>query len=137
MVLAGYLCFLEVAAVTALAVAISTRLPFGPTLVLCVALFVLGHLANHLVGLFAPEGGQLQVEQAGFLAAAWRWPAYGVARVLAALLPNLENFNVSGGLNTGRAIPYTYVLGASAYALLYCGAALSIGAAALENREYP
>jgi len=71
------LAFMETVVLTSISVAISTRLPMMANLIICAAVYVLGHLvpmlANSALG---------QIEQVGF-----------VAGLLAAVLPVLEHFN--------------------------------------------
>jgi hypothetical protein len=133
--LGGTMCFLQAAILTAVSVALATRLGFLPNAALCLTLYLLGHVSEALLALTAPEAGQLAIEEAGFLGALVQWPAYGAARVASALLPGLSTFRVADALNSGAAIPYTYVVAAAGYALLYIGAALAAGVAALEGRE--
>jgi hypothetical protein len=131
----GAMCFLQAAILTAVSVALATRLGFVLNAALCVALYLLGHMSDAVLALTVPEASRLAVEQAGFFEALVRWPAYGAARLASAFLPGLGTFRVTDGLNSGAAIPYTYVVAAVGYALLYIGAALAAGVAALEGGE--
>jgi hypothetical protein len=131
----GTMCFLQAAVLTAVSVALATRLGFLPNAALCLALYLLGHMSDALLALTVPEAGRLAVEQAGFFEAVVRWPAHGAVRIVSVLLPGLGTFRVGDGLNSGGAIPYTYVLAAVGYAVLYSGAVLAAGVAALEGRE--
>ncbi len=59
-------------------------------------------------------------------AAIMRWLSY--------LLPNFENFSVTGSVAHGVAIPRTLILHNTAYAALYCAVVLT-GAAIIFSRR--
>ena len=72
---------------TAISVAISTRLPMLANLVVCILVFFLGHLSPVLVEV----SGQTQVnELVGFMARFFAW-----------VLPSLEFFNAGPSISTG------------------------------------
>ena len=87
------LAFMEAVVLTAISVAISTRLPMLANLIICASIYVLGHLvpilANSAVG---------QIEFVRF-----------VANLLAAILPVLDHFNISAGISTGQEVPLAYL----------------------------
>ena len=84
------LAFMEAVVLTAISVAISTRLPMLANLIICASIYVLGHLvpilANSAVG---------QIEFVRF-----------VANLLAAILPVFDHFNISAGISTGQHVPW-------------------------------
>jgi len=63
--------------------------------------------------------------------------AFGrVLTVTADVLPDLSLFNMRTLASNGTPTTLGHLLIASAYALLYCGCALALGAAALESRDF-
>lgn len=113
------LAFFEVAVLSAISVAISTRLPMLVNLVVCLALFVLGHLTPILV-----QASAEQFELVGFMAG-----------FFATVLPALEVFNVQPAVATGSTIPSSYVLLASVYCVAYSTAAILLAFILFEDRD--
>jgi ABC-type transport system involved in multi-copper enzyme maturation permease subunit len=114
--------FLEVTVLTAVSVAISTRLPMLVNLVVCIAIFFLGHLSPVLVD--ATSQGQVN-ELVAFMARLFAWA-----------LPSLEFFNAGPSISTGAVIPWAgYVLPALGYCVLYSGAALLFAFLLFEDRD--
>jgi ABC-type transport system involved in multi-copper enzyme maturation permease subunit len=114
--------FFEISVLTAVSVAISTRLPMLVNLVVCISIFFLGHLTPVLVQ--ATEQGKSN-ELVHFMANLF---AFG--------LPELEFFNVSPAISTGAVIPWLgYVLPSLGYCLLYSGAALLFAFLLFEDRD--
>jgi ABC-type transport system involved in multi-copper enzyme maturation permease subunit len=115
--------FFEVSVLAAVSVAISTRLPMLVNLVVCIALFFLGHLTPVLVE--ATNQGQQTNELVKFM-----------ARLFAFVLPSLEFFNAGPSIATGAVISWTaYVLPALLYCIMYSGAALLFAFLLFENRD--
>ncbi len=114
--------FFEVTVLTAISVAISTRLPMLANLVVCILIFFLGHLSPVLV----ESAQQRQVnELVGFMARLFAWA-----------LPSLEFFNASPSISTGAQIPWIgYVLPVFGYCVLYSGAALLFAFLLFEDRD--
>ncbi len=114
--------FFEVSILTAISVAISTRLPMLANLVVCILIFFLGHLSPVLVEV----AGQGQVNDlVSFM-----------AKLFAFALPSLEFFNAGPSISTGALIPWVgYVLPALGYCVLYCGAALLFAFLLFEDRD--
>lgn len=114
--------FFEVTVLTAVSVAISTRLPMLVNLVVCISIFFLGHLTPILV---EATGGNRSNELVHFMANLF---AFG--------LPELEFFNASPAISTGAIIPWVgYVLPALGYCALYSGAALMFAFLLFEDRD--
>jgi len=113
------LAFMETVVLTSISVAISTRLPMMANLIICAAVYVLGHLvpmlANSALG---------QIEQVGF-----------VAGLLAAVLPVLEHFNIYTAIATGQEVPLSYLGLAGIYCLLYSGLAMLVALLLFEDRD--
>lgn len=113
------LSFMEAVVLTAISVAISTRLPMLANLVICASVYVLGHmlpiLANSAVG---------RMEFVRF-----------VANLLAAVLPVLDHFNISAGISTGQHVPWAYMGVAGLYCVLYSGVAMLLALLLFEDRD--
>ncbi len=113
------LAFMETVVLTAISVAISTRLPMLANLIICASIYVLGHLvpvlANSAVG---------QIEFVRF-----------VANLLAAILPVLDHFNISAGISTGQQVPGEYLAWAGLYCLLYSTVAMLLALLLFEDRD--
>jgi ABC-type transport system involved in multi-copper enzyme maturation permease subunit len=110
---------METVVLTAISVAISTRLGMMANLVICASIYVLGHLvpilANSAVG---------KNEYVRF-----------IADVQAAVFPVLENFNISAGISTGHPVPGEYLLWAGLYCVLYSAVAMLVALALFEDRD--
>lgn len=114
------LAFGQVMVLTAIAVAISTRLPMMVNLIMCLGIFVLGHLSPLIV--MQAEGG---AEVVAFM-----------AKLFALILPYLENCNVSSAVATGQYVPWLeYVLPVAAYCILYTAGALLLALVLFEDRD--
>jgi len=113
------LAFMEAVVLTAIGVALSTRLPMMANLIICAAIYILGHLtpilANSSVG---------RNEFVRF-----------VANLLAAVLPVLDHFNISAGISTGQPVPGLYLGLAAFYCLLYSAAAMLLALLLFEDRD--
>jgi len=113
------LAFLEACLLTSISVAISTRLPILPNLLICVSIYVLGHLVPLIV---ASSYGQLQFVQF-------------VGQLFALVLPNLEYFKVSGAIHTGVGTPLIYILTTFAYCIMYVTIVMMVALALFEDRD--
>lgn len=113
------LAFMEAAVIASIGVAISTRLPMLPNLIICGAIYALGHLIPLLADSTA---GQL--EYVPFM-----------ANLLAAVLPMLENFNVYGAIATGKEIPMQLLLWSGVYCVVYCTVAMLVALLLFEDRD--
>jgi ABC-type transport system involved in multi-copper enzyme maturation permease subunit len=113
------LAFMETAVLAAISVAISTRLPMMANLIICAAVYVLGHLVPMLV-----NSALGQIEQVGF-----------VAGLLAAVLPMLEEFNIYTAIATGQHVPLAYLGLAGVYCLLYITFAMLVALLLFEDRD--
>jgi ABC-type transport system involved in multi-copper enzyme maturation permease subunit len=111
--------FFEAVVLTAISVAISTRLPMLPNLVICGAIYVLGHLGPLMV---QSSAGQLE-----FVAF--------VGRLIALLLPVLDHFNIQAAVAGGVDVPMTYLAWALLYCALYSTAAMLLALILFEDRD--
>ena len=119
-ILPGFaLIFLEIAVITAVSVAISTRAPMVVNVVSSLAIFAIGHITPMLV-----QSGVLQIEIVDFM-----------ARLIATVLPNLDYFNISAAVATGQSFPPVYLAAAFGYSVVYAGAALLLSFVLFEDRD--
>ena len=113
------LAFMETVVLTAISVAISTRLPMLPNLVICGAIYVLGHLGPLIV---QSSAGKLE-----FVAF--------VGRLIAVVLPVLDHFNIQAAVAGGVDVPMNYLGWALLYCLLYSTAAMLLALILFEDRD--
>jgi len=113
------LMVLEIAVMTAVSVAISTRTPMVVNIVTCLAIFVIGHLTPVLV-----KSGVLKLEFVSFM-----------ARLIATLLPSLEVFNMEAAVATGTMVPASYLAYSALYGTAYIGAMLLLSFILFEDRD--
>jgi ABC-type transport system involved in multi-copper enzyme maturation permease subunit len=113
------LMFMEIALLTAVSVAISTRLPMVVNLTSMFAIFVVGHLTPVLV-----QAGVLKLEFVEFM-----------AKLISVLLPALDLFNTQAAVATGTMVPPIYLAQSAIYCVCYCAAAILLGFILFEDRD--
>lgn len=113
------LAFFETLVLAAISVAISTRLPFLPNLVICGAIYVLGHLGPRIV-----QSSAVQLEYVAF-----------IGRMVALVLPVLDHFNIQPAVAAGVPIPAAYLGWALLYCVLYCTVAMLVALILFEDRD--
>jgi ABC-type transport system involved in multi-copper enzyme maturation permease subunit len=113
------LSFMEAVVLASISVAISTRLPLLANLVICVSIYVLGHLVPVLVNSALGEFAIV-----GF-----------VGRFLAAVIPVLDYYNMETAISTGQEVPFVYLVATAGYCLLYCLAAMFLALLLFEDRD--
>ena len=113
------LAFLEAIVLTSISVAISTRLPMQANLVICVSIYVLGHLLSTLA-----NAGAGQLEMVPF-----------VGTLFATVLPALDHFNIYAAISTGKHVPLGYVGWAALYSLVYSSVAMLVALLLFEDRD--
>jgi ABC-type transport system involved in multi-copper enzyme maturation permease subunit len=113
------LLLMEIAVMTAVSVAISTRLPMVVNLTSCFAIFVVGHLTGLMV-----QAGVLKLEFVQFM-----------ARLIATVLPSLDLFNISAAVATGDIVPPIYLGYSAIYCACYCCAAILMAFILFEDRD--
>ncbi|MEZ6053350.1 MAG: ABC transporter permease subunit [Planctomycetaceae bacterium] len=111
----------EVSVLTAVSVAISTRLPMLVNMVSCFAIFVVGHLTPVLV-------------QSTFQGDSLVFVRF-IAQLLATVLPSVDMFNMSTAISTGAPIPGDYLGYSLLYCLAYCTAAVLLAFILFEDRD--
>jgi hypothetical protein len=115
------LIFLEVAVLTAVSVAISTRAPMIFNMVTCFTIFVIGHLTPVLV---QTNVASRQLEFVQF-----------TAQLIATILPSLEVFNTQAAVATGVIVPPVYLAYSAAYCAVYCTMAILLAFILFEDRD--
>jgi ABC-type transport system involved in multi-copper enzyme maturation permease subunit len=113
------LSFMEATVLTAISVAISTRLPMLANLVVCAVIYALGHLV--------PVIADSSVGKNEFV----RF----VADAMSAVFPLLDYFNISAGISGGRAVPLAYLGVAAVYCVLLCCVAMLVALLLFEDRD--
>jgi len=111
------LIVMEIAMLTAVSVAISTRLPMVVNLTTMLAVFVVGHLTPVLV-------------QAGVLE-----PVEFVAKLIAVILPSLELMNTQAAVATDILVPPVYIGATAIYCVAYTAAAILLAFILFEDRD--
>ena len=113
------LAFLQAATLASISVAISTRLPMLPNLVIVGAIYVIGNLLPQIV---ASSAGEIP-----FVAF--------TGKLLAVVLPVLNHFNITPAISAGQPVPYEYLGLAGLYCLLYCTATMLLALLLFEDRD--
>ena len=94
---------METVVLTAISVAISTRLPMMANMVICAAIYVLGHLVPILADSAVGKNEYVQF----------------VADLQSAIFPVLDHFNISAGISAGVPVPWDYIAVDGVYCVLY------------------
>ncbi len=113
------LSFMEAAVLTAISVAISTRLPMLANLVVCAVIYALGHLV--------PIVADSSVGKNEFVKF--------VADAMSAVFPLLDYFDISAGISGGRTVPLEYLAWAGVYCVLLCCVAMLVALLLFEDRD--
>jgi ABC-type transport system involved in multi-copper enzyme maturation permease subunit len=112
---------IEAGVLTALSVAIATRLPMVVNLTACLTIFIIGHLTPVLVQA-EPEAAYVEVVQF-------------VAQLIATVLPVLEYFKIEAAVATGSLVPAEYLGWSLLYGTAYTAAAILLGFILFEDRD--
>ncbi len=115
------LIVLEVSILTAISVAISTRVPMIVNMVVCFAIFVVGHLTPILVRV-ATESRALEMVQF-------------MAQLIATVLPSLQIFDMQTSVAKGTPVPPVYLGVTAAYCAAYCTMAIFLAFILFEDRD--
>ena len=123
--------FGQVMILVAIASALATRVSFVVNIVICLAVYFLGHLAPAIVQqaeVMKAKGGGVGVDLVGFL-----------GQLFNVLLPSLESFNMSRAIIRENELPLWefggYVLTVFGYSLIYTAIALFVGLLLFEDRD--
>lgn len=114
-----FLSFLTAAIISAISVAISTRLPTIPNFMICFAIYGLGRLLPLIVD-----------SSAGDFA-----PVAFFGQFLSIVLPVLHHYDMQPAIAGGQTVPPIILFWATAYALLYCTMALVVSLLLFEDRD--
>jgi hypothetical protein len=113
------LAFFEAVILASISVAISTKLPMLPNLIICTAIYVLGHLVPTLVN---SSVGKFEIVQF-------------VGQLIAIVLPVLDNLNIQASIAAGTPVPLVYLGWAATYTVLYSTIAMLVALALFEDRD--
>jgi ABC-type transport system involved in multi-copper enzyme maturation permease subunit len=113
------LAFMETVVLTAISVAISTRLSMLPNLLIVGSIYVLGHLGPLIV--------QSSVGQNEFVA------FFG--QLIALVLPVLDHFNIQAAVAGGVRVPPNYLAWALLYCAMYSTVAMLLALILFEDRD--
>ncbi|WP_425399833.1 ABC transporter permease [Aeoliella sp.] len=113
------LAYMQAAVLAAVSVAISTRLSMLPNLIIVGSIYVIGNLLPQIV---RSSAGDIP-----FIAF--------TGKLLSVVLPVLNHFNIQPAISAGMPVPYTYLLMAGLYCLLYCTAAMLLALLLFEDRD--
>ena len=113
------LAFYEAVVMTAISVAISTRLAMLPNLIICGSIYVLGHLGPLIVRSAAGEIVFVKF----------------IGRLISIVLPVLDHYEIEGAIAGGSPVPAEYLGMALIYSLLYCAAAMLLALLFFEDRD--
>ena len=115
------LVYLQVVVMTAISVAISTRLPFIPNLLICFTIWALGHLTPQLVQ------SQVVAEQLP--------PIVFFSQLIATVFPVLDHFDVQASVAGNRIVPLAYLGWCFVYATIYSTIAMLFALTMFEDRD--
>jgi hypothetical protein len=113
------LAFMETVVLTAISVAISTRLSILPNLVICGSIYALGHLGPLIV-----QSSYGQNEFVAFF-----------GQLIALILPVLDHFNIQAAVAGGVKVPLDYLAWAGLYCVLYSAVAMLLALILFEDRD--
>ena len=113
------LALLETIVMASVSLAASTRLGMVPNLVVCFAVYALGHLVPLIV-----QSGVGRFALVRF-----------TGRLFATLLPVLDHFTIEAAVVGGVAVPWDYLGWAAIYAALYSAVALLVALVLFQDRD--
>jgi ABC-type transport system involved in multi-copper enzyme maturation permease subunit len=118
----GFLVLLQVGVLAAISVAVATRLPIVINIVLCLAVFVFGHVGGQLNSQIRSVEGVNPI-------------LGGLAGLITVIFPNLENLNLSWYIAEGSSVQPIYMVMCLGYAVIYVTAALLIATYSLNRKD--
>ena len=104
---------------SAISVALATRLPQLANLSVCFAIYVVGNLTTQLVS----------STQEGFEIVRF------IAQLVATIIPILEHFSMQAAIDAGNPITMSLLSGSLVYCLLYVGLAMFLALLLFEERD--
>ncbi|MCH7727512.1 MAG: ABC transporter permease, partial [Planctomycetes bacterium] len=115
------LAFMEVIIFVALSIAISTRLPITANFLVCFSIYVLGHLTPLMV-------------QSAVAVEAFE-PVVFIGKLIAAVIPVLDHFNIQAAIAADREVPGVYLGWTLIYCLIYSTIAMLFALVFFEDRD--
>lgn len=119
-ILGSLLLFLAALVIVALAVALSTRFNIAVTLALCIGIFLLGLISDHVFGRLAESD---------------IWVLSILAQGARFIIPNLQVFWISDAIYEESVIPLAYIGISAFYALSYTAGILLLAIALFQKRQ--
>jgi ABC-type transport system involved in multi-copper enzyme maturation permease subunit len=113
------LAFMESAVLASISVAISTRLSILANLIICMGIYVVGHLLPLFVQSSVGEFAIVQF----------------MGQLSATVLPVLEHFNIYGAIAAGEQVPLSYIAWVGGYSLVYIAIAMLLALALFDDRD--
>lgn len=113
------MAFMQSVVLTAISVALATRLPQLANLAVCVAIYVVGNLTTSLVS----------STQEGFEIVRF------VASLIATIVPILEHFSLQAAIDSGNKITMSLLSGSLIYCLLYVLVSMFLALLLFEDRD--
>lgn len=113
------MAFMQTIVLSAISVALATRLPQLANLSVCFAIYVVGNLTTQLVS----------STQEGFEIVRF------VAQLIATIIPILEHFSMQAAIDAGNPITMSLLAGSLVYCLLYVGLAMFLALLLFEERD--
>ncbi len=114
------LSFFETIVLTAISIAISTRLSLLPNLTICLTIYLLGHVVPMVVA----SNAVAEMPIIGFF-----------ANLICAFIPILDHFNMETAVAMNRSIGWGYVGIAGVYSALFALVAMLLSLALFEDRD--
>ena len=113
------LAFMETVVLASISVAISTRLSILANLIICMGIYVVGHLLPLFVQSSVGEFAIVQF----------------MGQLFATVLPVLEYFNIYGAIVSGQQVPLNYIAWVGGYSLIYITIAMLFALALFDDRD--
>ncbi|NCC52331.1 MAG: hypothetical protein EOM20_14090 [Spartobacteria bacterium] len=112
---AGILGGMAILLFTGMATLLATRLDTTATLLICLLIFVLGLMSDHLIGRHAE--------------------AHTAVALLYAVVPNWQHFWMADALSSAPGIPAAYLLHAGVYTFFYLASVLCLGMLSIQRLD--
>ncbi len=111
--------FLQASTLSAIAVALATRLPLLANFSICFTLYLVGHLTPSIVSSSVNGFPIIQF----------------MAQLIAVIVPTLDWYSMDKAIDTGHSIPAVYLAGVLIYSALYTAFAVFLGLLLFEDRD--
>ena len=117
------LVYLQICVLTAVSVAVATRLPIVVNLSICLSVYIIGYLSGVLV--------QWEPKEEGAVAEGVKF----VAGLIATVLPNLTAYSSETAVARGAIVPPEYLAWVTLYTLVFSAAAILVAFLLFEDRD--